>query len=110
MLKAKGAEVVYTNNVDAANPDLKPELLRMQSAGAQAIMPWSVNAGFLVAHLQHGGAMGWTCRFVGQRRSLRPDPGLLEKPSTGTRSIRTTSAKSATRRQLPPAPRSSSIG
>src|SRR6185369_13425510 len=29
MLKAKGAEVVYTNHVDAANPDLKPELLRM---------------------------------------------------------------------------------
>src|SRR5467141_2699280 len=25
MLKAKGAEVVYTNHVDAANPDLKPE-------------------------------------------------------------------------------------
>ena len=36
MLKAKGAEVVYQGNVDAANPDLKPELLRMQSAGAVA--------------------------------------------------------------------------
>src|SRR5208282_1040513 len=47
MLKARGAEVVYQGNVDAANPDLKPELLRMQSAGAEAIMPWSVNAGFL---------------------------------------------------------------
>jgi branched-chain amino acid transport system substrate-binding protein len=45
MLKAKGAEVVYTNHIDAANPDLKPEMLRMQTAGAQAIMPWSVNAG-----------------------------------------------------------------
>src|SRR5437762_12957477 len=31
MLKAKGADVVYTNNVDAANPVLKPEFLRMQS-------------------------------------------------------------------------------
>ncbi len=30
MLKAKGAEVVYQGNIDAANPDLKPELLRMQ--------------------------------------------------------------------------------
>src|SRR5258708_7215973 len=47
MLKTKGAEVVYTNHVDTANPDLKPELLRIQSAGAQAIMPWSVNAVFL---------------------------------------------------------------
>src|ERR1700720_742744 len=43
MLKAKGADVVYQGNVDAANPDLKPELLRMQSVGAEAIMPWSVN-------------------------------------------------------------------
>src|SRR4029077_18497173 len=57
MLKAKGADVVYTNNVDAANPDLKPELLRMQSAGAQAIMPWSVNAGFLSRILNTRGAM-----------------------------------------------------
>ncbi|MFY9952803.1 ABC transporter substrate-binding protein, partial [Bradyrhizobium sp.] len=47
MLKGVGADVVYQGNVDAANPDLKPELLRMQSAGAEAIMPWSVNAGFL---------------------------------------------------------------
>src|SRR5215471_4345975 len=43
MLQAQGAEIVYRGNVDAANPDLKPELLRMQSAGAEAIMPWSVN-------------------------------------------------------------------
>src|SRR5260370_2745758 len=66
MLKAKGAEVVYTNNVDAANPDLKPELLRMQSAGAQAIMPWSVNAGFLARILNTRGAMGWDVPVVGQ--------------------------------------------
>ncbi len=44
MLKQMGAEVVYQAHVDAANPDLKPEVLRMQSAGAEAIMPWSVNA------------------------------------------------------------------
>src|SRR3979409_559601 len=36
MLKQMGAEVVYQANVDAANPDLKPEILRMQSAGAEA--------------------------------------------------------------------------
>src|SRR5262249_24346835 len=45
MLKSMKADVVYQGNVDAANPDLRPELLRMQSAGAEAIMPWSVNAG-----------------------------------------------------------------
>src|SRR6201995_3848643 len=35
MLKAKGAEVVYQGNIDAANPDLTPEILRMRSAGAR---------------------------------------------------------------------------
>ena len=66
MLKAKGAEVVYQGNVDAANPDLKPELLRMQSAGAQAIMPWSVNAGFLSRIINTRGDMGWDVPIVGQ--------------------------------------------
>src|SRR3954469_1222323 len=35
MLRGRGADCVYQGNVDAANPDLKPELLRMQSAGAE---------------------------------------------------------------------------
>src|SRR6202012_173430 len=66
MLKAQGAEVVYQGNVDAANPDLKPELLRMQSAGAEAIMPWSVNAGFLSRIINTRGDMGWDVPIVGQ--------------------------------------------
>jgi branched-chain amino acid transport system substrate-binding protein len=81
MLKAKGAEVVYTNHVDAANPDLKPELLRMQSAGAQAIMPWSVNAGFLSRILNTRGAMGWDVPVVGQTTlGSGQTKALLEKP------------------------------
>src|SRR6201998_3886505 len=70
MLKAKGAEVVYQGNVDAANPDLKPELLRMQSAGAEAIMPWSVNPGFLSRIINTRGQMGWDVPIVGE-----PTPG-----------------------------------
>jgi branched-chain amino acid transport system substrate-binding protein len=66
MLKAKGADVVYQGNVDAANPDLKPELLRMQSAGAEAIMPWSVNAGFLSRIINTRGQMQWDVPIVGQ--------------------------------------------
>ena len=66
MLKTKGAEVVYQGNVDAANPDLKPELLRMQSAGAEAIMPWSVNAGFLSRIINTRGQMQWDVPIVGQ--------------------------------------------
>ena len=76
MLKAKGADVVYTNHIDAANPDLKPELLRMQNAGAQVIMPWSVNAGFLSRILQHARrhGLGRADRRPDHAR-LRPDQG-----------------------------------
>src|SRR4030081_1315919 len=81
MLKAKGADVVYTNHVDAANPDLKPELLRMQSAGAEAIMPWSVNAGFLSRIINTRGQMGWDVPIVGQTTlGSGQTQALLEKP------------------------------
>ena len=81
MLKTKGADVVYTNHIDAANPDLKPEMLRMQSAGAQVIMPWSVNAGFLSRILNTRGAMGWDVPVVGQTTlGSGQTKALLEKP------------------------------
>jgi branched-chain amino acid transport system substrate-binding protein len=81
MLKAKGAEVVYQGNVDAANPDLKPELLRMQSAGAEAIMPWSVNAGFLSRIINTRGQMNWDVPIVGQTTlGSGQTKALLEKP------------------------------
>jgi len=81
MLKQIGAEVVYQGNVDAANPDLKPELLRMQSAGAEAIMPWSVNAGFLSRIINTRGQMGWDVPIVGQTTlGSGQTKALLEKP------------------------------
>jgi branched-chain amino acid transport system substrate-binding protein len=81
MLKATGAEVVYQGNVDAANPDLKPELLRMQSAGAEAIMPWSVNAGFLSRIINTRGQMAWDVPIVGQTTlGSGQTKALLEKP------------------------------
>jgi branched-chain amino acid transport system substrate-binding protein len=81
MLKAKGAEVVYQGNIDAANPDLKPELLRMQSAGAEAIMPWSVNAGFLSRIINTRGQMNWDVPIVGQTTlGSGQTKALLEKP------------------------------
>jgi len=81
MLKQKGAEVVYQGNIDAANPDLKPELLRMQSAGAEAIMPWSVNAGFLSRIINTRGQMAWDVAIVGQTTlGSGQTKDLLEKP------------------------------
>jgi branched-chain amino acid transport system substrate-binding protein len=81
MLKASGAEVVYQNSVDAANPDLKAEFLRIQSAGAEAIMPWSVNAGFLSRIINTRGQLGWDVPIVGQTTlGSGQTRDLLEKP------------------------------
>jgi branched-chain amino acid transport system substrate-binding protein len=81
MLKASGADVVYSGATDASNPDLKPELLRMQSAGAQVIMPWSVNAGFLSRIINTRGDMGWDVPIVGQTTlGSGQTKALLEKP------------------------------
>src|ERR1700754_2252638 len=81
MLKAKGAEVVYQSNIDPANPDLNPEILRMRSAGAEAIMPWSVNPGFLSRIINTRGQMQWDVPIVGQTTlGSGQTAALLEKP------------------------------
>jgi branched-chain amino acid transport system substrate-binding protein len=81
MLKAKEAEVVYQGNVDAANPDLTAEIMRMRSAGAEAIMPWSVNPGFLSRIINTRGQMQWDVPIVGQTTlGSGQTRALLEKP------------------------------
>src|SRR5215510_229989 len=81
MLKAIGAEVVYQGNVEAANPDLTPEILRMRNAGAEAIMPWSVNPGFLSRIINTRGQMQWDVPIVGQTTlGSGQTQALLEKP------------------------------
>ena len=81
MLKQKGAEIVYQGNVDAANPDLTAEILRMRNAGAEAIMPWSVNPGFLSRIINTRGQMQWDVPIVGQTTlGSGQTQALLEKP------------------------------
>jgi hypothetical protein len=81
MLKAKGAEVVYQNHIDAANPDLKPELLRMQSRRRPGDHAVERQCRLPVAHLQHRGAMGWDVPIVGQTTlGSGQTKALLEKP------------------------------
>ena len=81
LLKEKGATIAYQGNVDSANPDLKPELLRMREAGAEAIMPWSVNAGFLARICNARGQMNWDVPIVGQTTlGSGQTKALLEKP------------------------------
>jgi branched-chain amino acid transport system substrate-binding protein len=81
MLKEKGAEIVYQGNIDAANPDLTAEILRMRNAGAEVIMPWSVNPGFLSRIINTRGQMQWDVPIVGQTTlGSGQTQALLEKP------------------------------
>ncbi|HVY18096.1 MAG TPA: ABC transporter substrate-binding protein [Rhodopila sp.] len=81
MVAPKGGTVVYKNEVDASNPDLTPELLRMRNAGAEVIMPWSVNAGFLSRIINTRGQMGWDVPIVGQTTlGSGQTKALLAKP------------------------------
>ena len=81
MLKTMGGEVVYQASAEANNPDVKPEMLRMQAAGAQAIMPWSVNAGFLSRLINTRAEMNWDVPIVGQTTlGSGQTKALLKKP------------------------------
>ena len=81
MLKKIGGDVVYSASVDANNPDLKPELLRMRSGGAEAIMPWSVNAGFLARIINTRAELSWDVPIVGQTTlGSGQTKALLAKP------------------------------
>ena len=81
MVRQIGGEVVYQGSVEANNPDVKPEMLRMQAAGAQAIMPWSVNAGFLSRLINTRAEMNWDVPIVGQTTlGSGQTKALLKKP------------------------------
>lgn len=63
--KADGAEVVYIANIDATQPDMTPDMLRARTAGAEAIILWSVSTGMIARLLNTRGTMGWNVPFVG---------------------------------------------
>lgn len=81
MLKAAGANVVFQRGIDAHQPDLSPEMMRMRSAGAKAIMPWSVNAAFLSRILNKRAEMNWDVPVAGQTTlGSGQTKALLDRP------------------------------
>ena len=50
-----GGAVVYRGQIDATQPDMMPDMLRMQQAGAQAIIPWTVSTGMIARLLNARG-------------------------------------------------------
>src|SRR5258708_24523027 len=43
--KKDSADVVYQANIDATQPDMTPDMLRAENAGAEVIVVWSVSTG-----------------------------------------------------------------
>ncbi|MBV8927284.1 MAG: ABC transporter substrate-binding protein [Bradyrhizobium sp.] len=79
--KKDGAEVVYQANIDATQPDMTPDMLRMKNAGTEAIVVWTVSTGMEALMFNVRAAMNWDVPFVGHPSlSSGEIAGLVEKP------------------------------
>lgn len=79
--KKYDGEVVYHGQIDATQPDMMPDMLRMRESGAQAIIPWTVSTGMIARLLNARGSMGWNVPFVGHQAMGSGEVGhLLQKP------------------------------
>jgi branched-chain amino acid transport system substrate-binding protein len=80
-IKKDGGEVVYQANIDSTQPDMTPDMLRAKSAGAEAIVVWSVSTGMDARLFNTRARMGWDVAFVGHPSMASGEiGGLLEKP------------------------------
>jgi branched-chain amino acid transport system substrate-binding protein len=79
--KKDGADVVYQANVDATQPDMTPDMLRMKNAGTEAIVVWTVSTGMEARMFNVRAGMNWDLPFVGHPSlSSGEIAGLVEKP------------------------------
>src|ERR1700761_2060850 len=79
--KKDGAEVVYQANIDATQPDMTPDMLRMKNAGTEAIIMWTVSTGMEARMFNVRAVMNWDVPFVGHPSLASGElGGLVEKP------------------------------
>src|ERR1700744_1509449 len=79
--KKDGADVVYQANIDATQPDMTPDMLRMKNAGTEAIVVWTVSTGMEARMFNVRATMGWDLPFVGHPSLASGEiAGLVEKP------------------------------
>jgi len=79
--RQNSGQVVYQAQIDATQPDMMPDMIRMRDAGAQAIVVWTVSTGMIARMLNARGAMGWDVPFVGHQAMGSGEVGkLLAKP------------------------------
>jgi branched-chain amino acid transport system substrate-binding protein len=79
--KKDGADVVYQAQIDATQPDVMPDMLRMKSGGAQAIVVWSVSAAMEARLFNARATLNWDVPFVGHPAMGTGEiKGLVTKP------------------------------
>jgi branched-chain amino acid transport system substrate-binding protein len=80
--KKDGANVTYHAQLDATQPDVTPDMLRMRDAGTQAIVVWSVATGMEARLMNVRAALGWDVPIIGHPALGSGDVRkLLEKAS-----------------------------
>lgn len=76
-----GADVVFAGQIEATQPDVTPDMLRMRDAGAGVIVFWSVNTGFASRIMNTRATMGWQVPIVGHPALGAGEVGkLVAKP------------------------------
>ncbi|OWT74348.1 MULTISPECIES: ABC transporter substrate-binding protein [unclassified Achromobacter] len=79
--KRDGADVVYSNNIDATQTDMTPDMTRARSAGAEVIVIWSVSTGMEARLFNTRAEMNWDVNFAGHPSMASGEiRGLLAKP------------------------------
>lgn len=76
-----GAEVAYRGTIDATQPDLTPDMLRMRNAGAECIAIWTVSPGLISRIMNTRANMGWDVPLIGHPAMGNGEVGqLIAKP------------------------------
>jgi branched-chain amino acid transport system substrate-binding protein len=79
--KKRGGNVVYQAQIDATQPDVTPDMLRMKNANAQAIAVWSVSTGMEARLMNVRATLNWDVPLVGHPAMGSGEVGaLVTKP------------------------------
>lgn len=81
-LEKQGIKPVYTALIDQNKTDLTDEMNKAKAAGADIIMPWSGNTGFMARIVNARGDMSWSVPIVGHPTVMAaPLRKLVNKPA-----------------------------
>ncbi len=81
-VKKRGGNVSYQSLIDATQPDVMPDMLRMKNANAQAIAVWSVSTGMEARLMNARATLNWDVPFIGHPAMGSGEVGhLVEKPA-----------------------------